>query len=169
MDNKKNEMKKMIYRNPVSSFEPRIKKVISLLRDEILLLYDNYSLNGITDAARSAYCAIAVECTVKYLSVSSTNPNYFEAVQKIWLVRVHAMEPSSSRKESLLFSHELKQWKSHFEASLFDLRVRDRLTADDSRRDALQKVEVFFEQACELLDPSFVESLFKLQTNQVNQ
>jgi hypothetical protein len=79
------------------------------------------------------------------------------------------MEPSSSRKESLLFSHELKQWKSHFEASLFDLRVRDRLTADDSRRDALQKVEVFFERACELLDPSFVESLFKLQTNQVNQ
>jgi telomeric repeat-binding factor 2 len=181
----------MICRNPVSCFEPRIKKVISLLRaiednlckanitewmlealealkDEILL-YDNYSLNGITDAARSAYCAIAVECTIKYLSVSSTNPNYFKAVEKIWLVRVHAMEPSSSRKGSLLFSDELKQWKSDFEASLLDLRARDRLTPDGSRRDALQKVEVFMERACELLDPSFVESLFKLQTNQVNQ
>jgi hypothetical protein len=79
------------------------------------------------------------------------------------------MEPSSSRKGSLLFSDELKQWKSDFEASLLDLRARDRLTADGSRRDALQKVEVFMERACELLDPSFVESLFKLQTNQVNQ
>ncbi|MCI71772.1 hypothetical protein A2U01_0093035 [Trifolium medium] len=42
----------------------------------------------------------------------------------------------------------------------------DRLDAGagDSRKDALQKVEVFFERARELLDPSLVESVFKLLT-----
>jgi hypothetical protein len=100
---------------------------------------------------QDAYCAIAVDSTLKYLHVTTSRPNYLQAVETIWYGRVHHMEMSW---QSDLFSHELENWKTQIRNSLLDPRIMKNLACiPNTRRNALQKLEVFLVEAWDNLGP----------------
>ncbi|XP_022636039.1 uncharacterized protein LOC106761819 [Vigna radiata var. radiata] len=91
----------------------------------------------------AAYCAVAVECTIKYLHLNLPhNLLYLRAVKRIWRLRISHM-----REGSLLFSEELERWRSDLETSLLDSKVRERLASTDTRGNAIMKLRAFFNQA----------------------
>jgi len=103
----------------------------------------------------AAYCAVAVECTLKYLKLSRHhhNPLYLDAVNRIWRVRIALMNSSGSGKESVLLSGELEQWRKDIETSLLDSEVMERLASIDTKRDAMVKVKAFLDEARTDLEP----------------
>ncbi|XP_027335759.1 uncharacterized protein LOC113849788 isoform X2 [Abrus precatorius] len=161
---------------PLSAADSRLKKTLLLRTLQSLLLKASLSettlqifelledLNRndsvpVTDSMRRAYCAVAVECTVKYLAASSDDPagEYFDAVRRIWRGRVAGMGVEGRRSE--LVSGELSQWGEDIEAALWDPRVCERLASLNSRREALKEVRGFLEEAWEMMGPSFLDSV----------
>ncbi|XP_061368411.1 uncharacterized protein LOC133311384 [Gastrolobium bilobum] len=164
-------IKKIISRIPVSDTDSRFKKTLLLrtLQDNLStasisesmletleLLEELYRCDGspINAAMNAAYCAVAVECTLKYLEL---DPAYLNAVERIWRGRVRYMEASASGDGSLLFSEELKRWRSEIEASLLDSEVMERLGSMNTRRDAIHKLKVFLGEAWANMGPPFLE------------
>ncbi|KAL2346067.1 hypothetical protein Fmac_000067 [Flemingia macrophylla] len=120
----------------------------------------------VTATMSAAYCAVAVECTLKYLQVEvHKNPFYSRAVEKIWRHRISHMNSSGDCEGSLMYSEELKQWRSDIEASLLDSQVRERLASVDTRRDAINKLRAYLAEAWANLGPSFLEVAASVHTN----
>ncbi|XP_019418992.1 PREDICTED: uncharacterized protein LOC109329694 isoform X4 [Lupinus angustifolius] len=161
---------------PLSGADSRLKKTI-LLRTlqsfhsnasitetslEILELIEEIDLNDavpITDSMRRAFCAVAVECTVKYLAACPDDSagNYLAAVRRIWRGRVAKLE--SAGRRGGLFSEELVRWRDELEAAVWDTRVCERLVGLNSRTEALNEVNVYLKEAWEILGPSFLDSV----------
>ncbi|CAL0301348.1 unnamed protein product [Lupinus luteus] len=161
---------------PLSGADSRLKKTI-LLRTlqsfhsnasitetalEILQLIEEIDLNDavpITDSMRRAFCAVAVECTVKYLAAcpDDASGNYLAAVRRIWRGRMAKME--SAGRRGGLFSEELARWRDELEAAVWDTRVCEKLVGLNSRTDALNEVKVYLKEAWEILGPSFLDSV----------
>ncbi|GAU14748.1 hypothetical protein TSUD_203970 [Trifolium subterraneum] len=121
---------------------------------EILELYEQllFRSKRITTVFKSAYCAIAVDCTLRYLTVLASRPNYEQAVQTIWLGRVHHIEMSW---ESELFSDELENWKDEIMNAFMDPRVMKKLACiTDTRHNALHKLDAFLAEAWDNLGPA---------------
>nr|QSD99783.1 MYB family transcription factor [Melilotus albus] len=181
-----------------TDYSPKIAIILRTLEDELLLrasipewmlellevlekllLLHYCGSNPITNAMKSAYCAIAVECTLKYLELKTTpNPSYSKAVDRIWRVRVGNMEeeeeeePSSSSagETSFLLSHHLKIWNTQIQASLLDSGVMEKLSSiPNNRREAIQKLKLFLEETWQNLAPSFLESLAHEEEEEENQ
>ncbi|XP_014499426.1 uncharacterized protein LOC106760514 [Vigna radiata var. radiata] len=92
----------------------------------------------------AAYCAVAVECTVKYLRLNLPhNLFYLRAVKRIWRLSTAHM-----REGSLLFSVELEEWRNYIETSLLDSQVKELLASMDTRGSAIIKLRAFFDEAC---------------------
>ena len=145
-----NLLKKVLRIVPLSDFDSRLQKTLLLrtLQDHLFavsvpesvletleLLEELHRRDDgalITAAAMSAaYCAIAVDCTLKHLLVElHNNPAYLGAVNRIWRGRVRHM--SGSREGSLLLSLELERWRTDIETSLLDSLVRERLASIDT-------------------------------------
>ncbi|XP_027917888.1 uncharacterized protein LOC114176895 isoform X2 [Vigna unguiculata] len=108
----------------------------------------------VTATMTAAYCAVAVECTTKYLKLNPHhhNPLYLDAVNRIWRVRIALMNSSGERRA--LLSGELEQWRKDIETSLLDSEVMERLASIDTKRDAMVKLKAFLGEACPDLDPS---------------
>ncbi|KAL2324018.1 hypothetical protein Fmac_023076 [Flemingia macrophylla] len=122
----------------------------------------------VTAAMRAAYCAVAVECTLKYLQVEvDKNPFYSRAVEKIWRYKVSRMKSSGCCEGSFMYSEELKQWKSDIETSLSDSQVRERLASIDTRREAINKLRVYLAEALVGLGPFFPEVEASVHTDKV--
>jgi hypothetical protein len=84
---------------------------------EILEVLEKHLLDGsnsITTTMKSAYCRVAVECTLKYLEAKASHPTYLQAVDRIWRGRILAIASHVSH----LFSDDLKNWKTEIENSL---------------------------------------------------
>ncbi|KAL2324017.1 hypothetical protein Fmac_023075 [Flemingia macrophylla] len=112
----------------------------------------------VTAVMSAAYCAVAVECTLKYLQVEvQRNFLYSCAVEKIWCRRISHMYSFGDCEGSLMHSEELQQWRSDIQASLLDSQVRERLSSIDIRRDAINKLKVYLAEAWADLGPSFPE------------
>ncbi|KAE9594481.1 putative transcription factor MYB-HB-like family [Lupinus albus] len=161
---------------PLSAADSRLKKTI-LLRTlqsfhsnasitetalQIFELIEEIDLNDavpITDSMRRAFCAVAVECTVKYLAACPDDAagNYFAAVRRIWRGRVAKME--SAGRRGGLFSEELAQWRDELEAAVWDNRVCERLVGLNSRTEALNEMKVYLKEAWEVMGPSFLDSI----------
>ncbi|KAK7351916.1 hypothetical protein VNO77_11687 [Canavalia gladiata] len=172
-----NLIKKVIRSIPVLDDGSRLKKTILLktLHDHLFavsitesvletleLLEELLRLEGsqVTASMSAAYCAVALECTLKYLQLElDNNPKYLNAVKRIWRGRVRCMEPSAnaSGEGSLLFSAELNRWRGDIEASLSSLNVRKRLASIHTRRDAIHKLKTYLTEAWPKVGPSFVE------------
>ncbi|CAK8569339.1 unnamed protein product [Lathyrus sativus] len=145
------------------AFIPECMLQILEVLEKLLLRCDssNSNSNSISAAMKAAYCSIAVECTLKYLEVGTSNPSYGIAVKRIWKGRVQDMQSEGS---SFLLSDELKQWKIEIENSLLDEKVMEKLcSVPNTRRDAIRKVQAFLGEAWENLGPSFLESAAKNQ------
>ncbi|KAE9598896.1 putative transcription factor MYB-HB-like family [Lupinus albus] len=161
---------------PISGVDSRLKKTLLLrtLRTlhsnasitetalEILELIEDIDYNDavpVTDSMRRAFCAVAVECTVKYLAACPDDAagNYFAAVRRIWRGRVTRME--SAGRRSRLFSEELARWRDDLEAAVWDTRVCERLVQLNSRTEAFNEVKVYLKEAWEGMGPSFLNSV----------
>ncbi|XP_027353908.1 uncharacterized protein LOC113864424 isoform X2 [Abrus precatorius] len=180
-----NLIKKVLWKITVPNADSRLKKTILLktlqhylstvsIAESILqtleILEELLRLEGspITAAMSAAYCAVAVECTLKYLQLElNDNPAYHGAVERIWRGRVRWMDPSmnASREGSLLFSAELKRWRNDIEASLLDSRLRERLASSRTRRNAVRKLKVYLAEAMQNLGPSFLEVAASMPAN----
>ncbi|TKY75476.1 Telomeric repeat-binding factor 1 [Spatholobus suberectus] len=173
-----NLIKKVIRTIPFSDADSRLKKTLLLktLQDhlstvsiaepilealELLEELHRCDASPVTAAMSAAYCAVAVECTLKYLQLElhHNNPAYLSAVNRIWRGRIRHMNGSGSGsgEGSLLLSEELKRWRSDIEASLSDSQVREGLVSIDSRRDAIIKLRVYLAEAWANLGPSFLQ------------
>ncbi|XP_057728669.1 uncharacterized protein LOC130944365 isoform X4 [Arachis stenosperma] len=118
----------------------------------------------IIDSMRRAYCAVAVECTVKYLAASydgTTSGKYLSAVTRIWRGRVEELE----QRQSELFFDETARWRDDIEAALFDTRVSDRLKELNTRNDAFTEVRFYLQEVWETMGPSFLESVAEMTKN----
>ncbi|CAL0318935.1 unnamed protein product [Lupinus luteus] len=112
----------------------------------------------LTPSIRPAYCAVALECTLKYLQSQlsvENNPLYVNAIQRIWRDRLGYLEAGGS----LLFSSELKQWLNQLEASLVDTKLCIQLAELNTRRNAIGKVKDYLAKAWSDLGPSFIHLL----------
>ncbi|KAG5032415.1 hypothetical protein JHK85_016397 [Glycine max] len=174
-----NLIKKVILIVPLSDFYSRLKKTLLLraLQDHLFAVSvpesvletleqveelhrlgddDDGALVTTSSAMSAAYCAVAVECTLKHLLLElHNNPAYLGAVNRIWRGRVRLM--SGSGEGSLLLSPELERWRTDIEASLLDSSVRERLASIDTRRDAVFKLRDYLKEAWTDLGPSFLE------------
>ncbi|XP_024171868.1 uncharacterized protein LOC112177853 [Rosa chinensis] len=104
-----------------------------------------------TEAMRAAYCAVATECTVKFLVCFGRK--YIEAVDRIWRGRVRVLEESEG---SELVSAELKERKYEVEAAIWDRNVSKKLARMNTRNDALRLVGEYVEEAWALIGPPFL-------------
>ncbi|KAJ7959926.1 Telomeric repeat-binding factor like [Quillaja saponaria] len=171
-------IKKIIAVIPVSNSDLRLKKTL-LLRTiqaevskglvtetileilEVIEEMDRIDGVSITDTMKAAYCAVAVECTVKHLAAfADDSGKYFGAVMRIWRVRVGNME--TSPEGSHLLSDELKEWKDDIEAALWDAEVGNRLPKMNAGKDALNRVRDYLVEAWKIMGPCFLELAAKL-------
>ncbi|XP_057742292.1 uncharacterized protein LOC130960826 [Arachis stenosperma] len=125
----------------------------------------DYRLGSPVSASFSAaYCAVAVECTLKYLGtcssrdVISNKSAYVNAINGIWRGHIPCMESSSSSGVGCrLYTAELKRWRDDIEASLSDPMVLKRLESYNGREDAIWKLKLYLLEASANLAPYFDE------------
>ncbi|KAF3432695.1 hypothetical protein FNV43_RR23797 [Rhamnella rubrinervis] len=115
---------------------------------------------------KDAYCAVALECTVKYLVVraaSRRGRKYLEAVKRIWRGRISQMEESG---KTHLLTDELKKRREEVEAAIFDASLSKKFAAMNTRNDALRLVGVYLGEAWALMGPAFLELAERLRDKQ---
>lgn len=100
---------------------------------------------SVLDSMKDAYCAVAVECTVKFLvENATTDGKYFDAVKRIWRGKIHEMENSPMVG---LVSEQLLEWWDDVETARWNRRVREDILARNTRNDALRLVQAYVAEA----------------------
>ncbi|KAK9947242.1 hypothetical protein M0R45_012674 [Rubus argutus] len=114
-----------------------------------------------TNSMRAAYCAVATECTVKFLVCLRGEPSgkYMEAVDRIWRGRVRVLEES---ERSELVSSELKERRDEVEAGIWDMIVSKKLSRMNTRNDALRLVAAYVKEAFARMGPPFIITVMRL-------
>lgn len=101
----------------------------------------------ILESMKKAYCTVAVECTVRYLSIDSNSKGkYVEVVERIWRNRIRNLEKS---RISELLSDELTEAWEEIEAAVWDENVCSRLRERNTRNSALISVIAYLEECSE--------------------
>ncbi|XP_060216894.1 uncharacterized protein LOC132644325 isoform X1 [Lycium barbarum] len=116
------------------------------------LMEELYTQEGIeaSEAMQAAYCAVAVDCTVRFLG---EKVKYFEAVKRIWKQRINKMENVG------VVSKELWEWRDEIEAALWEDRFCDNVKIRSKSIAAVEAVKVFVEEAKERIGPPFLQVL----------
>ncbi|XP_039007153.1 uncharacterized protein LOC120134834 [Hibiscus syriacus] len=109
----------------------------------------------IPDSIKEAYCAVALDCSAKYLA-GDTNPDgpYLDAVNRIWRNRVEGLERSGM---SDLVSDQLRNRRRQVEAVFEDDEVRRRLIAINTRSEAILSLRLYMREALASMNPSVLE------------
>lgn len=138
------------------------EKVLAIF--EMIEQLDKTEGLAMMDSMKSAYCAVAVECTVKYLAVEGmkNNGKYFDTVSRIWRGRVMELKKSG---RSELVSRELEEWKDKVEVALWDKTVWKKLVNMNTRYEALKLIGDYLGEAWGVLGPSFLELSASLMDN----
>ncbi|KAF2321209.1 hypothetical protein GH714_035526 [Hevea brasiliensis] len=162
---------------------PRLKKTIALrsIHDEIangsvssetildsleiIEQLDQKERIKIPDSMRLAYCAVAVDCTMKHLWVVESkrkhDPEMFsEAVKTIWRERVDKLE---FLKKSELVTDELREFKEEMEAALLDSNACVRLLEKATRNETLRLVMDYLKEALDEMGSPFLELLARTE------
>ena len=157
---------------PLSNSHPRMKKTVLLRKIEseisdgsvsetilelleIIEELDYKEGVAVLDSMKNAYCAVAVECTVKFLVGSGGKEGkYFDAVKRIWRGKIHKMESSATAG---LVSDQLRKWRDDIEAAVWDARVCEDILAKNTRNDALRLVRAYVAEAWAIMGPPFLE------------
>lgn len=158
---------------PISNNDLRLKKTL-LLRSieadvsdasisetilenlEILEELERNQEIEILDSMKMAYCAVALECTVKYLVSSGEKPGakYVDAVKRIWKGRIGLMERTGQSK---LFTSVLKRTGDEVEAAVWDLGFVKKLVNMNTRNEAVRLALAYLHEAWALMGPSFID------------
>ncbi|XP_022986836.1 telomeric repeat-binding factor 2-like isoform X2 [Cucurbita maxima] len=160
-------LKRVLAVIPLSNKDFRLKKTVLLraieseiseavITDKLLEIFEMIEqlekAEGlqIMESMKAAYCAVAVECTVKYLLVEGVykHGRYFDAVRRIWRGGVTKTE---------LVSDEFKAWKDEVEASLCDANIRKKLVHMNTRYDALKLIGDYLGESWAAIGPSFLQ------------
>ncbi|KAL5731376.1 hypothetical protein ACHQM5_004110 [Ranunculus cassubicifolius] len=104
----------------------------------------------ISESMKAAYCAVARSCIVKNLK---ENPEYSDAVDRIWRNRILAME----EREVHLISDWSKDLKTEIEDAMRNVGVLHSLSVEDMEKDALNAVKLFLKDTTDQMGPSFLE------------
>ncbi|XP_059655506.1 uncharacterized protein LOC132302614 [Cornus florida] len=136
------------------------EKVLELL--ELIEQLDYEEGIAASEAMKAAYCAVAVDCTARFLDLAwiSADGNkdegwdYFHAVKRIWRDRFGEIE----KWENIGFvSDELRNWRDKLEAAIWDVSVRENLRKRKEGNDAVEAVRVYVAEVWESMGPSFLE------------
>ncbi|XP_077215859.1 uncharacterized protein LOC143850502 [Tasmannia lanceolata] len=100
----------------------------------------------VSESMKAAYCTVAVECAAKFFRENCVN-----SVERIWKIRVFDMESFG------LGSEWLRESRDEIIEAIGNESVRDNFLMKDTRKDALECVWVFLEEAVGELGPSFLE------------
>ena len=103
-----------VEKNPVEISDGSISEnILELL--EIIEELDHKEGVSVLDSMKDAYCAVAVESTVKFLVGSDgKGGKYVNAVKRIWRGKIHKMEKSTTAG---LISDQLRRWRDDIEAA----------------------------------------------------
>ncbi|XAR58841.1 hypothetical protein NMG60_11014402 [Bertholletia excelsa] len=93
-----------------------------------------------SEAIRAAYCAVAVDCTVRFINErGNSGGKYFNVVKRIWRGRVWKME---KLKKIGLVSDELLSWKNDTKAALWETSACENVRVKSRGDGALEAVRV---------------------------
>ncbi|XP_073151565.1 uncharacterized protein [Henckelia pumila] len=117
-------------------------------------------IDEVSDEMKRAYCAVAVECTVRYLADGHCGEidwkfKFFEAVKRVWRGRVGRMERLSGKGG--LGSEELWGWKDEMEAAAWEDGACENVLKRSKMVDAVEAVRIYIRQERERMGPSFIE------------
>ncbi|OMO60945.1 hypothetical protein COLO4_33672 [Corchorus olitorius] len=129
------------------------EKILDLL--EMIEAIDRSQRLTIPDSMKQAYCAVALECTAKYLAGSvGWKDKYLDAVKRIWRGRIENLEKSNISK---LVSEELRSRRRQVEAALEEKDAANVLITTNTRNDAILTVKAYVREALRLMGLSFLE------------
>lgn len=135
---------------------------------EILEELDRKEGSKMTESMKRAYCAVAVECTVKYLVVGEFNKGkYLDALKRIWEKRIQGLQRSGT-SELVCSSEELGKRREEIEAAVWDKKVCMVLTKRNTRNDALNSVRDYIVEAFAMMGPAYLEVAVR-KTMEMNQ
>ncbi|XP_043723577.1 uncharacterized protein LOC122670680 [Telopea speciosissima] len=158
---------------PLPGYSPRLMKTILLRRIlseistglvsertleslEMIEELDFGEGEAVLDSMKAAYCAVAVDCTARFLREKLDRD---DAVKKIWTLGIDPMEKSENVG---LVSDLLKDWREQIETATFDENVREKILMKDTRGDALKLVRDYLEEAWKAMGPSFLEFVYQM-------
>ncbi|OMO61501.1 hypothetical protein CCACVL1_23465 [Corchorus capsularis] len=122
---------------------------------EMIEAIDRSQRLTIPDSMKQAYCAVALECTAKYLAGSvDRKGKYLDAVKRIWRGRIENLEKSNASK---LVSEELRSRRRQVEAALADKDAGNVLITTNTRNDAILTVKAYVREALRLMGLPFLE------------
>ncbi|KAI3461725.1 hypothetical protein Pfo_018388 [Paulownia fortunei] len=103
----------------------------------------------VSDTMKRAYCAVAVECTVKLLAIGDDGDNsskfkFFEA-------------NGEGGREGGLGSEELWVWKDEIEAAVWEDSVYESVVKKSGGVNAVEAVKAYLREEREKMGPSFLE------------
>ncbi|GAB4855878.1 hypothetical protein Ancab_024517 [Ancistrocladus abbreviatus] len=170
---------------PISNSDSRLKKTLLLRRIEselsnasvcenilefleIMEEIDHREGKPAPESMKAAYCAVAVDCTVRFMEENvqkNADGKYFEAVKRIWLMRVSQMKNRENVALSGLVSEKLMKWREDIEAAMWDSDVCERILMKNTRNEALKAIRVYLAEALEDLGPSFLELAAQAMSN----
>ncbi|KAL8166231.1 hypothetical protein V2J09_007730 [Rumex salicifolius] len=155
---------------PVKGFDYRMKKVLLLRRLqselskglpttrmldmlEIIGELDKIERKVPSENMRDAYCAVAVDCTVRHLETADYKM-YAETVENIWRWRIRKMGEADS---SSMVDERTRTWKDDIEAAISNMEIRGKCLSTNTRYEALRAVRCYLEESYKDLGPSFVQ------------
>ncbi|GFP80529.1 hypothetical protein PHJA_000196300 [Phtheirospermum japonicum] len=112
----------------------------------------------VSDAMKRAYCAVAVDCTVKLLLNNGDDNRkfkFFEAVKRVWRGRIGRMEKMVEKGG--LGSDELSRWKDEIEAAVWEDSVCDGVVKKSEKVNAIEALKAYMKEEREKMGPSFLE------------
>ncbi|KAI4373284.1 hypothetical protein MLD38_011423 [Melastoma candidum] len=120
---------------------------------------DRNSGKSIEESMKEAYCAVAVECCVRYIHGAKLEKlgKFRESVRRIWMGRIRVMEHSAIRSE--LLTPKLLKWGCRLEAAVGDGNKCLNLMMINTRADAFRVVESYVANAFQKMGPSFLETI----------
>ncbi|XP_019178808.1 PREDICTED: uncharacterized protein LOC109173940 [Ipomoea nil] len=120
-----------------------------------------------SEELKAAYCAVAVDCTVRFLKKNGgeiSRGEYFSAVRRIWRQRICRMEKADT---SGLVSKELGNWRDAIEAAVWEDSFCDKVIRSE-KVDVVEAVQVFVKEAKDRMGSSFLEYTAEMLKNDNN-
>ncbi|KAL3624395.1 hypothetical protein CASFOL_031063 [Castilleja foliolosa] len=138
-----------------------ISETILELLEQLEELEFQQGSETVSDAMKTAYCAVAVDCTVKLLLNNEEDDHrkfkFFEAVKRVWRGRIGRMEKMVEKVG--LGSDELSHWKDDIEAAVWDDRVCDGVVKKSEKVNAFDSLKAYMKEEREKMGPSFLETV----------
>ncbi|KAK9287626.1 hypothetical protein L1049_016063 [Liquidambar formosana] len=122
---------------------------------------------AVSQSMKDAYCAVAVDCTVRFMKKSCNQQGkYFDTVKRIWRERIPNVERSEMAD---LVSDQLKYWKDDIEAAVWDSKVCENILMMNTRNKALKAVTVYIAEAWKFMGPTFLEFVAQIMSKSASE